>query len=60
MMYIHKEIIKGIRQTYEQLLTENPQIERGDLVSGLRREITKYCYLLTGRTPVVMPIVVER
>ena len=60
MMYIHKEIIKGIRQTYEQLLTENPKIERGDLVSGLRREITKYCYLLTGRTPIVMPIVVER
>ncbi len=60
MMYIHKEILKGIRSTYEKLLTENPKIERGELVQWLRREITKYCYLLTGRTPVVMPIVIER
>ena len=60
MMFIHKEIIKGIRSTYEKLLTENPKIERGELVQGLRREITKYCYLLTGRTPIVMPIVIER
>ncbi|NRH21253.1 hypothetical protein HOO68_04370 [Candidatus Gracilibacteria bacterium] len=60
MMYIHKEILKGIRASYEKFLTENPKIERGELVQGLRREITKYCYLLTGRTPVVMPIVIER
>ncbi len=60
MMYIHKEILKGIRSTYEKILVDNPKIERGELVQGLRREITKYCYLLTGRTPVVMPIVIER
>ncbi len=28
MMYIHKEILKGIRSTYEKILTENPKIER--------------------------------
>ena len=28
MMYIHKEIIKGIRSTYEKSLIENPKIER--------------------------------
>ncbi|MBX9808814.1 hypothetical protein K2X92_00285, partial [Candidatus Gracilibacteria bacterium] len=60
MMYIHKEILKGIRSTYEKILVENPKIERGELVQCLRREITKYCYLLTGRTPVVMPIVIQR
>ena len=60
MMYIHKEILKWIRASYEKFLTENPKIERGELVQWLRREITKYCYLLTGRTPVVMPIVIER
>ncbi len=60
MMYIHKEILKWIRQTYEKLIIENPKVERGELVQWLRREITKYCYLLTGRTPVVMPIVIER
>ena len=32
MMYIHKEILKGIRQTYEKLIIENPKIERGELV----------------------------
>lgn len=60
MMYIHKEIIKGIRSTYEKFLLDNPKIERWELVQWLRREITKYCYLLTGRTPIVMPIVIER
>ena len=32
MMYIHKEILKGIRSSYEKFLTENPKIERGELV----------------------------
>ena len=32
MMYVHKEILKGIRATYEKLLTENPKIDRGTLV----------------------------
>jgi hypothetical protein len=60
MMSVHKEILKWIRSTYEKLIVENPKIDRGSLVQGLRRELTKYCYLLTGRTPVVMPILIER
>ncbi len=60
MMSVHKEILKGIRHTYEQSILANPRIERGELVQIFRREITKYCYLLTGRTPVVMPIIIER
>lgn len=60
MMAVHKEILKGIRLTYEKIISENPKTDRGTLVQALRREITKYCYLLTGRTPVVMPIVIER
>jgi hypothetical protein len=60
MMAVHKEILKGIRLTYEKIITDNPKTDRGTLVQALRREITKYCYLLTGRTPVVMPIVIER
>lgn len=60
MMSVHKEVLKGIRQTYEQTIIAHPRIERGELVSTLRREITKYCYLVTGRTPVVMPIIIER
>ncbi len=60
MMSVHKEVLKGIRATYEKLITENPKIDRGSLVQWLRRELTKYCYLLTGRTPVVMPILIER
>lgn len=60
MMSVHKEILKGIRHTYEQTIVANPRIERGELVQILRREITKYCYLVTGRTPVVMPVIIER
>ncbi len=60
MMPVHKEILKGIRATYEKLITDNERIERGELVQSMRREITKYCFLLTGRTPVVMPIIIER
>ena len=60
MMGVHKEILKGIRATYERCITENPKIDRSALVQSLRREVTKYCYVLTGRTPVVMPILIER
>ena len=60
MMRVHKEIIKGIRSTYESLVLANPKIDRSELLQGMRREITKYCYLLTGRTPIVMPIIIER
>jgi mRNA degradation ribonuclease J1/J2 len=60
MMAVHKEVLKAIRHIYETTLLANPKVERGDLVSTLRRELTKYCYLLTGRTPVVMPVIIER
>lgn len=60
MMNIHKEVLKAIRHIYESTIVANPRIERGDLVQTLRRELTKYCYLLTGRTPVVMPVIIER
>lgn len=60
MMMVHKEVLKGIRHTYEQTILANPRIERSELVQTLRREITKYCYLVTGRTPVVMPVIIER
>ena len=60
MMFVHKEVLKWIRYTYEQTILANPRIERSELVHTLRRELTKYCYLLTGRTPVVMPIIIER
>lgn len=60
MMTVHKEILKAIRHIYETTIIANPRIERWDLVQTLRRELTKYCYLLTGRTPVVMPVIIER
>lgn len=60
MMSVHKEVLKAIRHIYESTILANPRIERGDLVQSLRRELTKYCYLLTGRTPVVMPVIIER
>lgn len=60
MMSVHKEILKAIRHIYETTILANSRIERGDLVQTLRRELTKYCYLLTGRTPVVMPVIIER
>jgi mRNA degradation ribonuclease J1/J2 len=60
MLAVHKELIKGIRATYESLILANQRIERAELVQSLRREVTKYCYLLTGRTPVVLPIIIER
>ena len=60
MMMVHKEVLKWIRHTYEQAILANQKIERAELVQILRRELTKYCYLLTGRTPVVMPIIIER
>jgi hypothetical protein len=60
MMGVHKEILKAIRHIYESTILANRSIERGELVGMLRRELTKYCYLLTGRTPVVMPVIIER
>jgi mRNA degradation ribonuclease J1/J2 len=60
MMSVHKQILKWIRHIYEESIMANPRIERGELVQTLRRELTKYCYLVTGRTPVVMPIIIER
>ena len=60
MMNVHKQILKWIRHIYENAIMQNPRIERGELVQNLRRELTKYCYLITWRTPVVMPIIIER
>lgn len=60
MMGVHKAILSGIRKTYEDEIIKNPRLERSELVHALRREITKYCFLLTGRTPVVMPVILER
>lgn len=57
MMRVHKEILKAIRMNYEALVAEKPSIERGELAGMLRKEIAKYCLVLTGRTPVVMPII---
>lgn len=31
MMSVHKEVLKGIRATYEKMITENPKIDRGNL-----------------------------
>jgi Ribonuclease J C-terminal domain len=59
MMSVHKQILKAIRHIYEDTIIANPRTERGQLVQILRRELTKYCYLITGRTPVVMPIIIE-
>lgn len=47
MMNVHKQILKGIRHIYEDAIMNNPRIERGELVQNLRRELTKYCYLIT-------------
>ncbi len=58
-MHIHKEIVKAVRVSYEQIRSDDPHIERGQLVQKLKKEITKYAYVLTGRTPVVMPIIID-
>lgn len=60
MMKVHKEVIKSIRVLYENLVAENPHIERGELVQTLRREVQKICFVLTGRTPLIMPIIIEQ
>ncbi len=60
MMGVHKSILSWIRKVYEDEIIKNPRLERAELVHTLRREITKYCFLLTGRTPVVMPVILER
>ncbi len=56
-MQVHKEILKAIRLNYEQIIEKNPRIDRGNLAQLLKREIAKYCFILTGHTPVVMPII---
>ena len=60
MMKIHKEIVKSVRILYEQTIAKNPAIDRGGLVQILRREIGKLCFVLTGRTPIIMPIIIEK
>lgn len=56
-MRVHKEILKAIRLNYESIVAQNPHIDRGELAQLLRKEIAKYCFVLTGRAPVVMPII---
>ena len=56
-MRIHKEILKAIRISYENTISQNPHIDRGDLAQVLKKEIAKYCFVLTGRAPMVMPII---
>ncbi len=58
-MNIHKELVKAIRMSYEQIRSNEPDIECGQLVQKLKKEITKYAYVLTGRTPVVMPVIID-
>ena len=60
VMKIHKEILKAIRIIYEQTREQNPNIERWQLVQILRKEVGKYAFLLTGRTPIVMPIIITK
>ncbi|MBS9784289.1 hypothetical protein KGV55_02985 [Candidatus Gracilibacteria bacterium] len=59
VMSIHKELVKAIRMSYEQIRSSEPDIERGQLVQKLKKEITKYAYVLTGRTPIVMPVIID-
>lgn len=59
MIRVHKEIIQWIRRIYEQVILENPRIERPDLVAIFRKEVVKLCFLITWRTPVIMPIIQE-
>lgn len=59
MIRVHKEIIKGIRSIYERSIEANPLIERPELVGLLRKDVAKLAFLITGRSPVVIPIVQE-
>lgn len=60
MLKIHKEIIKVIRAIYEEAVLENPNLERSALIRILRSEVAKYCLMLTGRMPMVMPIIIDK
>lgn len=60
VMKIHKEIIKAVRIVYEQTIARDVTIERGQLVQVLRQQISKICFLLTGKTPIVMPIIISK
>ena len=57
-MRIHKEILKAIRINYENIVADQPTIDRGELAQSLKKEIAKYCFVLTGRAPMVMPIII--
>ena len=45
---------------YEKTILANRTIERPELVQILRREVTKHAFLLTGRTPMIMPVILEQ
>lgn len=59
-MTIHKELIKAIRIIYEEAVARNPQIDKGQLVQIFRKELQKVCIVLTGRIPIIMPIITEK
>lgn len=60
MMKIHKEILKAVRTVYEQTIEQNPQISRKELVCTFREKIAEFCAQITGRTPIIMPIILEK
>lgn len=60
MLQIHKEIIKSIRVIYERTVVENPLIERAELVKIFRKNVAEAAFALTGRLPVVMPIIISK
>lgn len=60
LMRIHKELIKAIREIYEATILAEPQIERAKLIQILRRDVAKICFVLTGRAPIIMPIIIDK
>lgn len=60
MMRVHKEILKVIREVYENAISNNPHISRADLVQVFKKEIAKFCFALMGRTPMIVPILIEK
>lgn len=57
---VHKELIKAVRMVYERSVAENPEIERSELVKIFRSEIAKYAFVLTGKEPTLMPIIMSK
>jgi len=60
MMRVHKELIRTIRSTYESTILSQPTIDRSSLVGIFRREVRQSCLTLTGKSPIILPIIQER